>query len=148
MKLQKGEVMARFRSKSERETEEIGKQFAHSAKKGDFIALFGEMGSGKTVFVRGFVNSLIPDARVSSPTYAVLNVYEGQSVFVNHFDMYRVTSEDDLLSTGYEEVIYDGITLCEWPENILEFLPNRYLKISFSKPSDSERVLEAEWIEK
>ena len=132
----------------ESDTEKIGEEIASTLKSGDFVALFGEMGSGKTVFTRGFVRNLIPDARVSSPTYAVLNVYEGDKVTVNHFDMYRVTSEDDLLSTGYEEVISDGITVCEWPENIKEFLPDRYLKVVFSKGEDSRRFLEVEWIGK
>ncbi len=135
-----------YLSAREEETEKIGEEIARSLNNGDFVALFGEMGSGKTVFMRGFVRALIPEARVSSPTYAVLNVYEGADFTVNHFDMYRVTSEDDLLSTGYEEVITNGITVCEWPENIEEYLPDCYLKIVFSKLSDHERKMEAEWI--
>jgi len=136
-----------YHSKSEAETERLGEQFALRCKEGDFFALFGEMGSGKTVFVRGFCRVLVPQARVSSPTFSVLNIYESPECQVNHFDMYRITSEDDLMSTGYEDVIETGITVCEWPENIVEFLPKRFCKIVFRKNSDCGRVLEVEWIE-
>lgn len=137
-----------YRSRNEKETEEIGKLVAEQCRPLDFLALFGEMGSGKTVFTRGFVLSLIPEALVSSPTYAVLNVYEGENQRINHFDMYRITSEDDLLSTGYEEAIQSGVTLCEWPENIIENLPVSYWKISFEKGGDSERILQVERVGK
>ncbi len=130
-----------FSSKNEYETEQIGKEIASICKEGDFLAMYGDMGSGKTVFMRGFVSHLIPNARVSSPTYAILNVYEGENITVNHFDMYRITSEEDLYSTGYEEVIQNGITVCEWSENIAESLPNSYYKIVFEKESDTERKI-------
>jgi len=133
--------MQQFFSSSESDTEAIGRKIAGILKNGDFLAMFGEMGSGKTVFMRGFVGTLVPEARVSSPTYAVLNVYEGKNHTVNHFDMYRITSEDDLYSTGYEEVIQNGIAVCEWSENILDFLPSVYWKLEFFKLSENERKL-------
>lgn len=133
--------MQQFFSSSEVETEAIGKKVASVLKNGDFLAVFGEMGSGKTVFMRGFVGALVPEARVSSPTYAILNVYEGKNITVNHFDMYRISSEDDLFSTGYEEVIRNGITVCEWSENIVDFLPESYWRLEFFKLSDDERKL-------
>ena len=133
--------MQQFFSSSESDTEAIGKEIALKMKNGDFLAIFGEMGSGKTVFMRGFVGALVLEARVSSPTYAILNVYEGKDITVNHFDMYRITSEDDLFSTGYEEIIQNGITVCEWSENISEFLPSVYWKLEFFKLSDHERKL-------
>lgn len=133
--------MRQFFSSSEAETEEIGRAIASDLKNGDFLAMYGEMGSGKTVFMRGFVGALVPEALVSSPTYAILNVYEGDNITVNHFDMYRVTSEDDLYSTGYEEVIQNGITVCEWSENIEEFLPPSYWRLEFVKESENSRKL-------
>ena len=137
-----------YRTSSAQETESLGDVLANDFCQGDFVALFGEMGSGKTVFVRGFCRALVPDARVSSPTFSVLNVYQSEERTINHFDMYRITSEDDLLSTGYEDVIQSGITLCEWPENIEDFLPKRYCKIVFRKNGENERILEVEWIER
>jgi len=133
-------------SKSSEETEAIGNLLAKESKEGDFFAFFGEMGSGKTVLIRGFVSSLVPEALVSSPTYAILNVYEGKAVTINHFDMYRITSSDDLLSTGYDEIIQQGITLCEWSENIPEDLPEEYWKIQFEKLSENERKISVERI--
>lgn len=133
--------MREFFSDCELDTEEIGKQIAKECSDGDFIALYGDMGSGKTVFMRGFVGALIPSARVSSPTYAILNVYEGENISINHFDMYRITSEDDLFSTGYEDVIKKGITVCEWTENIEDFLPDSYLKLVFVKLDENKRKL-------
>lgn len=139
--------MQQYISNSEKDTEEIGRKIALSCQKNDFVALFGDMGSGKTVFMRGFSEVIVPRARVSSPTYAILNVYEGEENHINHFDMYRITSEDDLFSTGYEEIIQSGITVCEWSENIVDYLPDRYWKINFVKLSENSRMLEVERIE-
>ena len=133
-----------YRSSCEEDTRKIGEMIAKECKNGDFLALYGEMGSGKTVFMQGFVAVLVPEARVSSPTYAILNVYENDEQTVNHFDLYRVTSEDDLLSTGFDEIIQKGITVCEWSENIPESLPESYLRIVFEKVSDHERILRVE----
>ena len=135
-----------YLSSSPSETESIGVNLAKNSKSGDFYAFYGEMGSGKTVLIRGFVSALIPHALVSSPTYAILNVYEGQDITVNHFDMYRITSSDDLMSTGYDEIIQSGITVCEWPENIEEDLPDCYWKIVFEKLSENERRIFVERI--
>ncbi len=138
--------MREFFSDCESDTEKIGEMLAGECSDGEFLALYGDMGSGKTVFMRGFVGALVPSARVSSPTYAILNVYEGENINVNHFDMYRITSEDDLFSTGYEDVIKKGITVCEWSENIEDFLPNSYLKLVFTKLDDNKRKLTLERI--
>lgn len=135
-------------SRSEKETEEIGSVAASLCKYPDFVALYGDMGSGKTVFMRGFAGALIPSARVSSPTYAILNVYEGDHVQINHFDMYRISSEEDLLSTGFEDVLDQGITVCEWSENITEFLPEDHLKIVFEKMDDLTRKITIERVSK
>ncbi len=133
--------MREFISCCEEETQKIGALLASECKEGDFLALYGEMGSGKTVFMRGFVGALVPNALVSSPTYAILNVYEGEKISVNHFDMYRITSEEDLYSTGYEEVILRGITVCEWSENIEEFLPEHYIRVVFKKNGECGRMI-------
>ena len=134
--------MTVYDSHSERETEQIGERIARECKEGDFLALYGDMGSGKTVFMRGFVGYLVPQARVSSPTYAVLNVYEGEDICVNHFDMYRISSEDDLYSTGYEEVITRGITVCEWSENIKDILKDDCIQINITLIDDDKRKIE------
>lgn len=136
--------MREFSTSNELETQAVGALLASECKEGDFLALYGEMGSGKTVFMRGFVAKLIPNALVSSPTYAILNVYEGEKIHINHFDMYRISSEEDLYSTGYEEAIARGISVCEWTENIEDFLPEHYIRVVFSKRSENERIISVE----
>lgn len=136
-----------FDSSSPEETEEIARRIARDAAAGDFYALSGELGAGKTVFVRGFVSQLIPDAAVSSPSYAILNVYRGRDVTVNHFDTYRISSEEDLESTGFYEAISGGITLCEWPERIPFALPDGYWDVRIEKRSEVERTVSIERIE-
>lgn len=128
-----------FCSASEAETEKIGAQIARLCRPGDFIAMYGDMGSGKTVFMRGFVSVLVPQARVSSPTYAILNVYDNGECCVNHFDLYRIGSSEDLYSTGFDEVIRKGITVCEWSENIPDDLPKDHIKLIFEKLDDTTR---------
>ena len=104
-----------------------------------YIALAGDLGVGKTAFVRGFVRILAPNAIVRSPTFALVNEYRSDSGTrrppVFHFDMYRITSEEDLYSIGYDDYIDRGFCLVEWSENIPYALPEHYWRISISKPS-------------
>ena len=119
------------------ETEKVGYELAKRLELGGinkaFIALFGEMGVGKTAFVRGFC-SFFGQARVKSPTFSIVNEYrfDGSSVF--HFDMYRITDDEDLYSTGfYEYFSRDGYMLCEWCENIPYALPSRRIEVNIVK---------------
>ena len=136
--------MEKFRSESERDTEKIAADLAFKAADGEFYALYGELGAGKTAFVRGFVDRLIPGSLVSSPTYAILNVYTGNGVQINHFDTYRITSEDDLESTGFYEAISRGITLCEWPEKISYALPEGAISVHIDKDGECGRIITVE----
>ena len=89
-----------------------------------FIAMRGEMGVGKTAFVRGFCRPLGVKA-VHSPTFNVVNEYRTGKLPIFHFDMYRMESEEDLLSIGYEDYLAkDGYCLCEWSENITDSIPD------------------------
>ena len=102
-----------------------------------FIALRGEMGVGKTAFVRGFA-SYFGITKVKSPTYTVVNEYRGQRK-IFHFDMYRIESEDDLYSIGFDEyVANDGICIVEWSENISDFIPEDAIFVTISRVSDTE----------
>lgn len=109
------------------DTEVVGANMALSLYKSGcrraFIAMRGEMGVGKTAFVRGFCRPLGVKA-VHSPTFNVVNEYRTGKIPVFHFDMYRMESEEDLLSIGYEDYLTkDGYALCEWSENIEDFVP-------------------------
>ena len=98
-----------------------------------FVALFGDLGVGKTAFVRGFTSVLAPKAKVKSPTFALVNQYTGDKVSVFHFDMYRIEDEDDLYSIGFFDYIDAGICLVEWSENIVSSLPDSYVRVEISK---------------
>jgi tRNA threonylcarbamoyladenosine biosynthesis protein TsaE len=131
-------------------TESTGKELALSllkkGKKQAFIALFGEMGVGKTAFVRGFCSAL-GISSVKSPTYTIVNEYVRGSHPVFHFDMYRVGDEDDLVSIGYYDYLArDGFCLCEWSENIVEFIPNEAITVTISKTDgdEDERIIKIE----
>ena len=123
------------------ETETLGAQLARAllsdATLPRYIALRGDLGVGKTAFVRGFTSAIAPAALVRSPTFALVNEYHPPrtarlpSVF--HFDMYRITSEDDLYSIGYDDYLDRGICLVEWSENIPYALPEDYLRVTIEK---------------
>ena len=98
-----------------------------------FVALFGDLGVGKTAFVRGFTSVLAPKAKVKSPTFALVNQNKGDKVSVFHFDMYRIEDEDDLYSIGFFDYIDAGICLVEWSENIVSSLPDSYVRVEISK---------------
>ena len=124
---------------SPKETEKVGFEIAEMLKNDlslpPFIALYGDLGVGKTAFVRGFTKVFSPAALVRSPTFALVNEYptkSGRRVF--HFDMYRITDEDDLYSIGYYDYLDDGsICLVEWSENIPYAIPNEHIKIEIIK---------------
>ena len=122
---------------SEVETEGIGEALAQSLYDARvpyaFVALFGEMGVGKTAFTRGFCRAL-GIAGVHSPTYTVVNSYEDGDYPVFHFDMYRITREDDLLSIGFDDYLSrDGYAVCEWSENIVPFIPDYAITVTISR---------------
>ena len=110
-----------------------------------FIALYGDLGVGKTAFVRGFTSLIAPDARVKSPTFALVNEYRGKECSVFHFDMYRIADEDDLYSIGfYDYLDRRGVCLVEWSENIGYALPDRYVRVCIEKSSgenENERTV-------
>ena len=90
-----------FISHSTIETEEIATNFSKMLEKGDFVALFGDLGVGKTAFVRGMAKSICPSASVKSPTYTIVNEYKDEKGKLFHFDVYRIEDDDDLYSMGF-----------------------------------------------
>lgn len=103
-----------------------------------FVALYGDLGVGKTAFVRGFVSELSPGAAVRSPTFSLVNEYRARPRPIFHFDMYRISSEDDLISIGfYDYPERNGICLVEWSENIPYALPSSYVRVILTKDNPS-----------
>lgn len=131
------------------ETERVGarlaEQMASDPSLPPFVALYGDLGVGKTAFVRGFASVFCEGIAVRSPTFALVNEYRGKKKTLFHFDMYRIESEDDLYSIGYDDYLArDGISLVEWSENIPFALPDEYLKVVIEKDDvstpDSRRI--------
>ncbi|MBQ7873390.1 MAG: tRNA (adenosine(37)-N6)-threonylcarbamoyltransferase complex ATPase subunit type 1 TsaE [Clostridia bacterium] len=124
---------------SPEETEQVGFELARLLENDttlpSFIALYGDLGVGKTAFVRGFTRVFSPAALVRSPTFALVNEYPtrgGRRIF--HFDMYRITDEDDLYSIGYYDYLDDGsICLVEWSENIPYAIPDSHIRVDIEK---------------
>ena len=110
--------MTIHKSFSAEETAGIAAQYGASAKPGDIVCLSGPLGAGKTVFARGFAAGLGYSGRVTSPTFTIINIYEGGSLPLYHFDLYRLEGgHNDLEGIGYEDYFYSGgVCLIEWPE--------------------------------
>lgn len=134
----------KFISESTEKTEKIGFELAQSLKYGTVVAMFGDLGAGKTAFTRGFAKGMGLNADVSSPTFALVNEYRNGKKVLYHFDMYRITSWDDLYSTGYFEFLDEGASMIiEWSENIENVLPDDSVKIHINKTEkDNERIIE------
>lgn len=123
------------------ETERLGERVAGVLRGGEVLALFGPMGMGKTAFTRGLARGLGVRGEVSSPTFALIHEHAGK-IPLYHFDMFRVTSWDDLYSTGFFDYLgTGGVLVIEWSENIEGALPEDAVRISVSRgASEDERV--------
>ncbi len=125
-------------------TEAIGRSLAQALEKGapgtpTFVALYGDLGAGKTAFVRGFVSLLSPESRVKSPTYTIVNEYRRGAYPVFHFDLYRMEDADSLDSIGFEEYLKSGICIAEWCEHLGDRAPTSMLTVTIEKCGETER---------
>ena len=131
-----------FESHSLNDTERIAQIIAERVKHGGFLALYGGMGAGKTAFVRGLVKALCPECLdlVHSPTFAIVNEYRGKDIDIFHFDLYRLTDEDDLYSTGfYDYIEQGGLTVTEWTELFEDAIPSDALKLKIEPIDENTR---------
>lgn len=127
-----------FKTQSPEETFTLGAKLAKLLADGDVICLAGDLGAGKTVFVQGIASSLNVEDNVTSPTFNILNVYEGD-VSVYHFDLYRLDHVSQLLDVGFYEYTAgnSGLAIIEWPDKFPDELPDNYLWLAI-KPGDEE----------
>lgn len=140
--------MLEFETHCTHETEKLGEKLAKSLKENDIIAFYGNMGMGKTAFIRGICKGLECLDDVSSPTFAIVHEYKGMYP-IYHFDMYRIQNYDDLYSTGFFEYLNNGILLIEWSENIESIIPNNAIKITLQRgKNDQDRIINIEGIDK
>ncbi|MDD6328785.1 MAG: tRNA (adenosine(37)-N6)-threonylcarbamoyltransferase complex ATPase subunit type 1 TsaE [Eubacteriales bacterium] len=125
-------------SLSASDTFEIGKEIAMSAKPGDVYCLYGDLGTGKTVFSQGFGNGLGILEPISSPTFTILKEYDEGRIPFYHFDVYRIGCSDEMDEIGYyDKIDGDGVCLIEWAELIGDILPEVFYRVTIEK--DLER---------
>lgn len=133
-----------FETNSERETEQAGAAFAASLPDGVVVAMYGELGSGKTAFVRGMARGMGIDCRVSSPTFTIVNEYCGDRELI-HFDMYRLNSGDELFDIGWEDYLSRGsVCAVEWSENVEDAFYGDEIIVRFEKTSPTGRRIVVE----
>lgn len=124
------------------EMENLGKEYGKKAKKGTVISLRGSLGAGKTVFARGLARALGINESIVSPTFTLIQEYDG-SLKMYHMDLYRLSSEEDFIALGGEDFLYsDGVCLIEWSEIIDEMLPPGTLFVNIKINEDQSRIVE------
>lgn len=129
-------------TKSEAETERAGEDFGRAVPDGSVVALYGDLGAGKTAFVRGMVRGMGISARVNSPTFTIVNEYLGERELY-HFDMYRLGSSDELFDIGWEDYLCrGGVCAVEWSENVADAFEGDEITVRITKCSDDERMIE------
>ncbi len=133
--------MKKLLSKSAEETIEFGKRLGKLLAGGETIALTGQLGSGKTVLVKGLAEGLgVKSSKyVNSPSFVILKEYKGR-VPLYHFDIYRLNEASDFATVGYAEYFYGkGVSVIEWADKILELLPKEFLRIDIKIKGENER---------
>lgn len=137
-------------TRSTAETEDLGKRLAESvlqSSKLHFIAMYGDLGAGKTVFVRGLASVLSPGSRVKSPTYTLVNEYRKGEIPLFHFDLYRIESTDELDGFGFEEYLKNGNCIAEWSENLGSDVPEDAVLVKIEKLGENERKITIDGVE-
>ena len=136
--------MAEFISHSQLETEEIGQKLAEKLPGGSVVAMYGDLGAGKTAFVRGMAKGIGLSCRVSSPTFTIVNEYLGERTLI-HFDMYRLGSADELFDIGWEDYLARGaVCAVEWSENVEDAFFGDEVRLTIEKLSDTARKITIE----
>ena len=137
--------MATSTSTSPAETEGIGRRFATAVVAGSVLALTGELGSGKTQFVKGFVAGLGSGDPVTSPTFTIVHEYYGGRLPVYHFDFFRLQDRKSIASIDLDECLFgDGVSIIEWADRFPDLVPANARWISFGVRSENERTITIE----
>ena len=134
-----------LRSEGEDQTIAMGEQFATRLHRGDVVVLKGELGAGKTEFVKGICRFLAVDDLVTSPTFSIINQYagttpEGEALKIYHVDLYRIESPDELAEVGFDDMVFahDAVKLVEWPEKAGDHLPESYWSVSLEQQDEDD----------
>jgi tRNA threonylcarbamoyladenosine biosynthesis protein TsaE len=102
--------------------------------------MYGDLGVGKTAFVRGLAKAFSPNARVKSPTFTIVNEYKGEKIPFYHFDVYRIEDDDELYAMGFDDYVQKGICVVEWSENIPDSIPSDAYKVTIERVIDNENA--------
>lgn len=133
-----------FVTHSPEETESLGQRLAQGLRGGEILAYLGDLGAGKTAFTRGLARGLGIPMQVTSPTYTIVNEYEGGRLPLFHFDMYRLSSEEDLFDIGWEDyLLRKGVCAVEWSENAAAAMEGA-IWIRLEKLSENSRKITIE----
>ncbi len=134
-----------YRTHSEQETEALGEKLAGSLRPRTVLAFTGDLGAGKTAFIRGLARGLGVTDRVTSPTFTIVNEYEGDPLPLFHFDMYRLTSSEELFDIGWEDYLHrGGVCAVEWSENVADALDGAVSVDIRRGPGDNDRIITIE----
>lgn len=134
---------------SPKETRALGRTLAQALQGGAVVAFTGDLGAGKTAFVSGMAEGLGIEERVTSPTFTIVNEYEGGRLPLFHFDMYRLGSADELFHIGWEDYLArNGVCAVEWSENVDEALDGDTIRVDISRgEDDNTRIITIEGVE-
>ena len=126
-------------SNSPQETEALGASLAAQLAPGDILAFTGDLGAGKTAFTRGLARGLGIQERVTSPTFTIVNEYEGGRLPLFHFDMYRLGSSDELFDIGWEDYLArGGVCAVEWSEQTEDALPSNAIRVTIARCPEAD----------
>jgi tRNA threonylcarbamoyladenosine biosynthesis protein TsaE len=135
-----------FISETPEDFKKLAGEIAENLTPNDVLALYGDLGAGKTTFTRYLVECLGISARVQSPTFVIARKYNGSGKYintVNHIDLYRVSSEDEIDDLGLDEIIREpsSVTVIEWPEMAEKYLPENVIKMYFEYFEENQRKI-------
>lgn len=125
------------------ETKDLAKEFAKILQGHDVVTFKGNLGAGKTTFIKFIIQSILgKQVAVTSPTFNLVQIYESFKFPIWHFDMYRLKDSDEVFEIGYEEALTQALSLIEWPERIQEFLPKDRLDVIINLNKSNIRTIE------
>ena len=138
-----------FITHSPDETRLLGQRLARVLEPGTVVAFTGDLGAGKTAFVSGMAKGLGIEERVTSPTFTIVNEYEGGRLPLFHFDLYRLNSAEELFDIGWEDYLArDGVCAVEWTEHVAEAMEDDAIRVSIRRgEDDNSRIIEIEGVE-
>jgi tRNA threonylcarbamoyl adenosine modification protein YjeE len=140
----------KYTSRKEGETAQIAANFSKTLIGNQIVCLCGDLGAGKSVFARALIRALSddPDLIVPSPTYTLVETYETPLGTVNHFDLYRLKSPEEIYDLGWDDMIGQSICVIEWPERLEQQHPKLYTQVTITAQNETLRNISIEQLDK